>query len=78
MGKLSHNPTSMLCITCQSRSGTVIIVDFADTYFHIPKALVNPAATASAFCTIGTMARPGAINMVQMHLFSESVLLSQA
>ena len=60
----------MLCITGQSRSGTEIIVDFADAYFHIPNALVYPAAIASDLCTIGTITRPGAINMVQMHLFS--------
>ena len=60
----------MLCITGQSRSGTVIIVDFADAYCHIPNALVYPAATASELRMIGTMARPGAINMVQVHLFS--------
>lgn len=70
MGKLAHKPTSMNCITGQSHSGTVIIVDFADAYFHIPNALVNPAATASDLCTIGKMARPGAINMVQVHIFS--------
>lgn len=39
-------------------------------YFHIPNALVYPAATASELCTIGTMARPGANNMVQVHLCS--------
>lgn len=70
MGKLSHNPTSMLCIAGQSRSGTVIIVDFADAYFHIRKALVNIAAAASDLYTIGTMTWPGAINVVQTYVCS--------
>lgn len=73
MGKLLHKLTSMHCMTAQSRAETVIIVDFADAYFHSPKALVNPTATASDLCTIGIMAWPSAVNMVQMHLYPESV-----
>ena len=52
------------------RAGTVIIVDFVDAYFHIPKTLVHPAATASELYTIGTTTYPSAINLVRMHQIS--------